>query len=776
MDILRNRPLFSASMLYIICAYAAYLSRFEYNVLLYGVMILALGTFAVLLALRKLSRGALLRVGLCMAAVVLSIGISLYFFGPALHKYEQYAAAESCEVTATVTQRSVSDSITVYRVKVHEIDGNTENFDALLVCSFTSYLQVGHKFKATAVPAVFSDEVGGFYNKTQAYADGLFMSLSCEQESDIALLGENNWLPEVALGNLNRSLTRTLQSLCGGDAGGLAAALLLGNKSGLSGEVRLDFSRAGASHMLALSGMHVSILIGALGWLLSKLRVHRRARAVYLVAASVGYLLLTGVSISATRAVVMVCILQLSYLLASDNDTLTTLCMTVMGILIVNPYSVCDAGLCLSFLATFGIVALVPPMHKYLVSLRERVATPPGAALKHRLAGIFTSVTETLLVGVIACFAIAVPSCFLIGHMSAFSPLTTLLISPMVSGILVCAALALLFSPIPYLPDFFATLIRLFTKLTLSYTEQVSDVDGVLLPLTHPAVRALCIFFCLCMAVLLVVKLGRLGWLVLPPVLLIVSLCIFYPINHAWQMQHLRVAYTHTSSRSESVVTADGYRAYAIDLSQGATDAINAMSIAAADLHATEIGAIVLTDLLPSHGASLEFLFYSYKTDAVYMPLGLSGKDADTRAHLCEIAERYGVQVIGYEYGSPIELYDGTTLRVHRTDIARSQQPVLVATLERDEACAALVSTVAQHSTLSEIAARAVASADLLIYPDRGPTPRLTYGHPMGADTEVVFASERAASYCDPKSVEHAKRRVVNPVFLEFCLASEPKS
>ena len=774
MAILRNRPLFSAALLYIICAYFGYFSDFRNKVFWCVIGLLALGAFVLLCVLRKLSRRTALVAGLCTVAAVLSLCTSLAVFGPAQHKYEQYAAAESCEVVATVTERSASSEITIYRVRVQEIDGKADGFDAQLVCNFTSYLQVGHQFCATVAPATFSDEGGGFYSKTQAFADGLFMELTCEDENDVTLLGKNDTLPTVALGNLNRSLTRTLQSLCGEDAGSLAAALLLGNKSGLSGEIKRDFSRAGASHMLALSGLHVSILIGALGWLLSKLRVHRRARAVFLAAASIGYLLLTGVSVSATRAVVMVCILQISHLLASDNDTLTTLAVTGAGILICNPYAVCDAGFCLSFLATFGIVALVPPMHRHLEAVCERIAVPPRAKLKARLAGTASAIIEALLVGVIACFAIAVPSCFLIGSMSALSPLTTLLISPMVSGILICAALALILSPIPYLSDFFATLIRLFVRLTFSYTERVSAMDGVLMPLTHPILQALCIALCLGMAVLLVIKLKRLGWLALPPALLLVCLCVFYPINHAWQTQHLRVSYTHPSSRSEAVVTADGYRAFVLDLSQGTTESVHRAIDAASALHATEIGAIVLTDLVPSHCASLEYLFSSYKTDTVYLPLGLSGKDADTRAHVSEIAKRHGVAVIDYEYGTPIELYDGTVLTVHRTDIARSEQPVLVATLERGEAQVSVVSAVAQHTSLAQIAADAVASADLLICPDRGPTPRLTYGYAVAKDTEVVFAGDKIASYCDPGSIKNAKSRVIAPEFLEFCLASQP--
>lgn len=773
MAILKNRPLFSASLLYIICAYIGYLSDFRTKLILCGIGLLALVAYTVLCLVRKLFGRTAIITGLCVGAVVLSLCSSLICIDLAQARYQKYAEQETCTVTATVTQRAVSDRITVYVVRVEQIDGKKERFDAQLTCNFTSYLQVGHQFTATVQPATFDDDANGYYNKTRALANSLHMDLTCESEQDVIMLGENDTLPLIALHRLNGSLTHILQKYCGDEAGGIAAAFLLGNRSGLSGEISRDFSRAGASHMLALSGMHVSILIGALSWLLSKAKMHRKARAVFLAGASVGYLLVTGVSISATRAVVMICILQLSNLLASDNDSLTTLAVTGAGILFFSPYSVCDTGFCLSFLATFGIIVLIPPLHTYMESRKQAFAKPPHMRLKKRLASIAFPIAEILLVGVVACASIMVPACFLLGSESVFSPLTTLVISPLVSGILICAALVLLSSPLSFLANFFATLIRLFARLTLSYTQRISEIDGVLLPLTYTAVQVLAIVFCVSMLILLVLHLRRKWLLALPPAMLALCLCIFYPVNNAYQDAYLNAAYTHTSSRNEALVTADGYRAYVCDLSLGSIGAMRAAMDASEALHATELGAVVLTDCLPSHSASLTQLFSSYKTDAIYLPRQVSGVDVDTRAHLCGIAEQYGVAVVDYDYGQPIELYDGAILTVHRSDLSRSDQPLLVVTLERGDACISMIGAAAQHSELSGQAASAAKEADVLIYPERGPSPRLSYGLALGQDADVVFASDAVASYCDPESVANAKVLIANPEFLEICLATK---
>ncbi len=778
MNVLKNRPLFSACLLYIICAFCAYFTVPKIKIALFCVSGVALLFCAVCLLIKKLPRKIMIEAAALALCVLLAFAGSWLAFDASMQKYERIAKQDSCTVRATVTERTPSEFMTAYRVLVCEVDGKAQYFRASLVCEFTSYLQVGDSFEATVKPETLKDAASPYFGESDALSDGLRMQLTCEGEDKIVQVCDTPdaapaiALPLVSLHRLNDALCRALIDVCGKESGGLVCALLLGNRSYLGGTLSRDFSRAGASHMLALSGMHVSILMGAVGLALAKLRVHRKARAVLLAAVAIGYLVLTGMSISATRAVVMVCMLQLSYLLAADNDTLSTLGLVGTGILLLDPYSVCDAGFILSFVATFGIVVFVPPMHEYLKARTESLAKPPHHKAKKRIFGIAAAVLETLLIGVIACFAVFVPSCFIIGNMSLFSPITTLLLSPIVAALLVLGAITLLLCPIPPLANFFATLIRLLYALCTPYLEKVSDIDGALLALTHTTVQVLGIIFCGAAFVLLLLPLKRKWLLSLPPALLVISLCIFFPVNASLSPRTLHAAYTHPSSISEGLVCTDGYRAYLCDLSSGTGTAMQAAMQAAQNLHATEVGAILLTDCRTQHASMLSDLFAEYKTDRVYLPRTVDADMLDAQARILEIARMHRVELVFYDYGDAVAWYGDTTVTVHREDLARSTQPVLVVTLQKGDAQICMLGATAQHTGLAKQAAHALSDADAVVCMERGPKPRLTFSLEGVHNGEVVFATRALASYCAPDSLDGVHKMTVDPEIAYFSIAT----
>ena len=778
MNILKNRPLFSACLLYIICAFCAYFTIPEIKIVLFCISGTALLGCTVCLLLKKLPRKIILQCAALSLCVLLAFAGSYVAFDAAMQKYERIAKRDSCTVRATVTERTPSEFMTVYRVLVYDVDGKAQYFDASLVCEFASYLQVGDSFEASVKPQTLKESASPYFSESYALSDGLRMQFTCEGEDKIMQVNDAPHtapgiaLPRVSLHRLNNALCRALIDACGKDCGGLVCALLLGNRSYLDGTLARDFSRAGASHMLALSGMHVSILMGAVGLALAKLRVHRKARAVLLTGTAIGYLVLTGMSISATRAVAMVCILQLSYLLAADNDTLSTLGLVGAGILLLDPYSVCDAGFILSFVATFGIVVLVPPMHEYLKARTESLAKPPHHKAKKRIYGMASAVLETLLIGIVACFAVFVPSCFIVGNMSLFSPITTLLLSPIVAALLVLGAITLPLCPIPPLANFFATLIRLLYALCTPYLEALSDIDGALLSLTHTTVQALGILFCGAAFILLLLPLKRKWLLSLPPALLVISLCIFFPVNASLSPRTLHAAYTHPSSISEGLVCADGYRAYVCDLSSGTGTAMQAAMHAAQNLHATEVGAILLTDCRTQHASMLTNLFTDYKTDRVYLPRTNDADMLDAQARILEVARLHDVEIVFYEYGDEVAWYGDTTVTVHREDLARSTQPVLVITLQKGDAQICMLGATAEHTTLAAQAAHALADADAVACMERGPKPRLTFSLEDVHNGEVVFATRTLASYCDPDSLSGVHKMTVDPEIAYFSIAT----
>ena len=141
MAILKNRPLFSACLLYIICVFCA---RFASP----AVKISAIGAGALLVLLctllslgKKISKKLAMRIviGLLCASVAFASAYLAFDFGQ--QKYKEIAAKESCTIDATVTERYGADGMTVYRIRVQQLDGQKQSFDAELVCNFNASLQ-----------------------------------------------------------------------------------------------------------------------------------------------------------------------------------------------------------------------------------------------------------------------------------------------------------------------------------------------------------------------------------------------------------------------------------------------------------------------------------------------------------------------------------------------------------------------------------------------------------------------------------------------------------
>lgn len=160
------------------------------------------------------------------------------------------------------------------------------------------------------------------------------------------------------------------------ESGGVAAAMLLGDKSGVT-EASLEAYRAsGTAHLMAVSGLHVSVLAGA--WMLL-FRRRPRLRFILTAAFLLCYAALTAFSPSVLRASVMLLCWQLAAVLRVPNDRFSALCLAFVVVLLANPCALFYAGFQLSFLAAYGLALLAPVLEDRLARL--------GPGLSRAMAG-----------------------------------------------------------------------------------------------------------------------------------------------------------------------------------------------------------------------------------------------------------------------------------------------------------------------------------------------------------------------------------------------------
>ena len=154
----------------------------------------------------------------------------------------------------------------------------------------------------------------------------------------------------------------------------LMAALSVSAREQMDPEAKARYRRAGAAHLLAISGLHVGIVVALLNLLLGALKLGRRGRIAYgllVVALLWGYAWLTGMSVPVVRAVVMFSLLELGLMAVRTTSSLNLLSAAALGILVWNPRALFDVGFQLSFVAMLGIVTLYRPLFS-LVRIRRR--------------------------------------------------------------------------------------------------------------------------------------------------------------------------------------------------------------------------------------------------------------------------------------------------------------------------------------------------------------------------------------------------------------------
>ncbi len=195
------------------------------------------------------------------------------------------------------------------------------------------------------------------------------------------------------------AMQQKIAELFPADTAGFLTALLTGRRTDLDYQRQTQLSIAGVYHTVAVSGMHVSIL---LGMILLLCRSRRRLAAALGVPAIVFFVLMTGAPASAVRAGCMQALVLLAPLARRENDMPTSISAALMLLLAVNPWSALDVGLQLSFASITGILLFAGPIYRLIAGHKRlqralRGKTPLGWLLQTMLSALACSLGASAL-------------------------------------------------------------------------------------------------------------------------------------------------------------------------------------------------------------------------------------------------------------------------------------------------------------------------------------------------------------------------------------------
>ncbi len=164
--------------------------------------------------------------------------------------------------------------------------------------------------------------------------------------------------PLVGLQRLRELSARRLDQTFSPPLNGLVKALLLGIRKGLSETLRDDFVKTGTTHLVAISGMNITLVAGTLFFLALALGFPQKGAAVMGFFSALAYVFLSGAGIPVIRAGWMAGLFFIGILLERERDLLNGLFFAFFAILAFDPHALFQAGFQLSFLSVFFLALL----------------------------------------------------------------------------------------------------------------------------------------------------------------------------------------------------------------------------------------------------------------------------------------------------------------------------------------------------------------------------------------------------------------------------------
>jgi competence protein ComEC len=230
-----------------------------------------------------------------------------------------------------------------------------ESGDVLLVSSELNEIKNANN------PGEFDAE--NFWNK-KGFG---FMTFVGEEQYKIIQHKEKPWVIDQ-LDKIRAYLSSSLKENLSDKELAIALALILGDKSLLDQEITTSFTNTGAMHVLAVSGLHIGIIMQILMAILGQFSkvLSRKNAVIFVVVIMWIYAIITGLSPSVLRAVFMFSVLVLSQLMGKNHNSINSLFFTAFCLILIEPYTLYDIGFQLSFLAMLGIFLLYKPIEQII--------------------------------------------------------------------------------------------------------------------------------------------------------------------------------------------------------------------------------------------------------------------------------------------------------------------------------------------------------------------------------------------------------------------------
>lgn len=267
--------------------------------------------------------------------------------------------------------------------------------------------------------------------KAGNYAENIYLSANI---NDIKIKSGAQDKALFYLSRLQRGITNTLFENLSTDEAATLNAIVTGDKSYISSGFEGCVRGAGISHVLVVSGMHLSIIMIFVMGLLERFVYNRYAKALIMFILTVFIMALCGFTMSVVRSGVTYILIAVSLIIGRDGEKSNTLGAAVTLIMLFSPFAILSVSLQLSALSTFGVLAVAPAV---MNAVCERIS------FKNPLFFSILSLSVSSMCATLMTMPVVIPT---FGYISVVAVISSIIIAPVVTVSLTSAFCGLVLS------------------------------------------------------------------------------------------------------------------------------------------------------------------------------------------------------------------------------------------------------------------------------------------------------------------------------------------
>ena len=391
------------------------------------------------------------------------LSVSLFFI---YHKTTvapiQKLSGQNHNVTATVLQTKISSKGNKYYVvKLDTINSKNVPRTAKIHLHTTNNdeLKDWDEIRTTI----------SFFSQSESSSDSFYRSnvilASAISTDDIQIINQNKFSLLREICRIRDKIIFNIRSNLSGEEGNILCGILFGKRDNISDKTTDAFAGAGISHLLAVSGLHLSIIVMLLNIFLTKLFVGKKIRSIICIILTAVLSVMIGFTPSIIRSAIMLFFLLIAQCIREDYDSPSILAFSAVIICIIEPYSVTNIGFLLSFSATIGLLIAQSLLQKVRRRFSLKTVKIP------RLVGYEIL---SLALPCLFAFLFTIPvSAYCFGYISIYSPIVNLILSPVLPVTLAFSLLSAVFCLTPL--SFIYKPLLFITKTLISLICYVAD-------------------------------------------------------------------------------------------------------------------------------------------------------------------------------------------------------------------------------------------------------------------------------------------------------------